>query len=165
MKGELLAHELDEVENAPLFAPSRVTNIPRASLAALASLPLNKQKSESAKLLLKSPVSHNALEVLLNESHRLASGQVSPEAAAFRVAARKASGEFDALKNLGINYGQDLLPEGGHNYKRALGRLRQTDVIPKSLGDTAAPSLYNLDPETVQLVRTALRKRRGKRFD
>ena len=90
-----------------------------------------------------SHVAHNDPRVLLNESHRIATGETSPIAAEALRKARKNTGELAALHALGIQYGVTPLPEGGRAYNRALRRWNAQ--VPKSFVQTP----YTAEPTQV----------------
>jgi len=154
VKGESLSHELDEIKATPTLTQRRVISIPSTDFQHLYAHPPEEALRLAPSIGKKSIVHHNSPEVLLNEAHRMASGQVSPQAVEQMIAARKATGEYDALRYLGVDYGHTLLPQGGRAYNKALQRFKGIDIVPKNTLDFASPSFYNVDPEAAYKARS-----------
>jgi hypothetical protein len=151
--GEVLQHELSEAKYKAISPKSRVVsvdplNLPgiqrmvgRSALGATASglLPSGKRV---VRQMAYGGVLHNDPRVLLDESYRIASGQVSPETAKMLFDIRRSTGETAALHGLGVAYGKSLIQPESAAYARALRRFQQPAVMSQGYGGT----VYNLKP-------------------
>jgi hypothetical protein len=163
---DVLAHELDEASMLP--ANTRVLNLRPESEQRVRE---NVRKIEAPGGVLSWPgkakvyydihktigeggVGHIDPQVLYRESNRLASGEMSPEQAAQMIKVRKSTGEYDALKRLGVQYGHQVIPEGGRAWNRLL--QRQQKMLPaRALEDVSMFNLQDL------LQRRSNKPRRG----
>lgn len=145
-KGEMLTHELNEISTTPSAGEiKRVANISPSDFAAIKS---TQSKPLAKKLFAEGGVAHNEPSVLLNEAHRAASGQISPETTQQLIHLRKATGEFQALKRLGVNYATTLLPENGRAYRKALAKFNHTNLMGPHFIHSA-PRLWSTHPKAV----------------
>jgi hypothetical protein len=93
---------------------------------------------QGTKEVAKGKVMHFDPRVLLDESHRLASSQASPDMVERMTQLRRGTGEVEALHRLGIAYGKTLLPPGGRVYQNALQRFQESAAVP------GEKQMYNL---------------------
>jgi hypothetical protein len=144
MESALLPHELDEARYyrpggrgvtslPPRLVPvwSRLTRIPERLAEHPGTKKMQQQLASSVEGF------HTDPRVLLDESYRIASRQVEPEAANWLMGARRSSGEADALRRIGISFGHTTAQPGGRAYTRALDKFKQQY-------GTAHPGLYNM---------------------
>lgn len=149
---EVLQHELSEAKYMPssLRQFSGVVSGPQKRLAGIAGQKQNTSglTTYAQTVLSKNQVGHADPRVLLDESYRIASGQVSPQWAEMIETARKRTGEVQAMHRMGIAYGKSMTPPGSAAYERARQRFEQIK-IPTSSGG----ALYNLAPISRKAMR------------
>lgn len=134
-QGEVLQHELSEASFLP--SRNRVVNLSPLNMNTLqrniATVkepgwhPIKKFKAMMGipATIQEGGVSHVDPRVLFQESNRIAAGEVSPEMAQQLIRWRKQTGEYDALRRLGLQYGIQNVPEGGRAWNRLMQRTQK----------------------------------------
>jgi hypothetical protein len=167
MQSLVLPHEIDEAKYflAAQGQPSPIINVPPRGIPFMEAVSRMPQRMAEIPGVMKyriragqqaqSTGAHFDPRVLLDESHRIATGQVEPAAADYMRIARRRTGERDALRRAGIEFGKTVAQPGGRAYNRALQKFR--DLYGLRLGwsvpgpNKPTPLMYNIGGVTEKL--------------